>query len=152
MTYEKLKSIAEKENIEIIENCNIGKLKGLYIDNIISLSKSINNQHEKKCIVAEELGHHYTSYGNILDQDNIKNIKQEKIARRWAYKKLVTFKGIIEAYENGVKNRYELASYLKVTEKFLIDAVKYYKSKYGIYYIINNYIIYFEPLGILERR
>jgi hypothetical protein len=67
---------AEKEGIRIIENGQIGRLKGLYVDNFIILNAE--TEKEKRCILCEELGHHYTSYGNILDQTKIENIKQEK--------------------------------------------------------------------------
>ena len=39
----------------------------------------------------------------------------------------------------------ETAEYLGVTEEFLNDALTYYKSKYGVYVSVDNYIIMFEP-------
>jgi hypothetical protein len=150
MTYDKLLEEARSENIEVIDNCKLRGLKGLYIDNIISLSEDINCHREKKCILAEELGHHYTSYGNILNQKEISNIKQEQKARRWAYERLINFDDLIAAYEEGVKNRYELSLFLEVTEKFLEKAVEYYRMKYGTYYKYKDVVIYFDPLGILK--
>ena len=45
----------------------------------------------------------------------------------------------------------ETAEYLEVTEEFLLEALQYYKGKYGRYVTIDNYAIYFEPtLGVLE--
>lgn len=38
-----------------------------------------------------------------------------------------------------------LAEELGVTEEFLNDALTYYKSKYGVYVSVDNYIIIFEP-------
>lgn len=150
MNYQSLLKKAESEGLEVIDNCNIGGLKGLYIDNIISLSNNISCQKEKKCILAEELGHHYTSFGNILNQKEINNIKQEQKARQWAYERLVKFDDLIAAYEEGVKNRYELSLFLEVTEEFLINTIKYYRRKYGIYHKYKCCVIYFEPLGILK--
>lgn len=150
MTYQNLLEEAECEGIEVIDNCNIGGLKGLYIDGIISLSDNISCRKEKKCILAEELGHHYTSFGNILNQKEINNIKQEQKARRWAYEKLINFDDLIVAYEEGVKNRYELSLFLEVTEKFLEKAVEYYRIKHGTCYQYKDVVIYFEPLGILK--
>lgn len=49
-----------------------------------------------------------------------------------------------------MKNKNELAEFLNVTEDFLESAINHYKEKYGIYCKIDNYLIYFEPLGILE--
>lgn len=124
--------------------------KGLYCDNVIAISKRIATTAEKACVLAEELGHYYTSSGNILDQSKVENRKQEKKARRWAYENLVGIIKIIEAYKAGCRNRYELAEFLEVTEEFLEEAITYYKEKYGMYYQIDNYIIYFEPLGVFE--
>lgn len=152
MTYQKLINLAKRENIEVIEDCDIGRVKGLYFDNTILLSKEINNLDEKKCILCEELGHHYTSYGNILDQDNHFNKAQEIRARRWAYKQLVTIEKLIDAFLAGIRNIYQMSNYLEVTEEFLKEAIKYYKQRYGIYHHHRNFIIKFEPFRVLERR
>ena len=40
---------------------------------------------EKACALAEELGHHETSVGNIIDMTSAANRKQERQARLWAY-------------------------------------------------------------------
>jgi hypothetical protein len=151
MTYKNLLEKAKKEGIEVIENCKIGRLEGLYIDNIISLSNKLETAAQKKCVLGEELGHYYTTYGNIINQDNISNIKQEKRARAWAYQKLISFKDLIKAFEDGVKSRYQLSIYLEVTEEFLINGMKFYKRKYGSNIKYKNYYICFEPLGVLKR-
>lgn len=150
MTYERLLIEAEKEGIVVFENNYIGKLKGLYVDNTITINSNLKNSQEKLCILAEELGHHYKTVGNILDQSNIVNRKQERIARAWGYERLVGVESLINAYKYGVRNRYELAEYLGVTEEYIDDALKYYNQKYGLYYQLNNYIIYFDPLVVLK--
>lgn len=58
-------------------------LKGIYIDGNIAINTSIRNRTEKTCVLAEELGHHYTSIGNILDMNDVRNRKQERQARLW---------------------------------------------------------------------
>ena len=58
--------------------------------------------------------------------------------------------GIINAYKRGCRNRYEMAEYLDVDEQFLADALERYSLKYGKYVTVDNYIIYFNPLGVLE--
>jgi|SRR5690625_4853455 len=148
--YEELLKEGEKNGIEIIEIPLKGNLKGLYGDNIIAINSKMTTNNEKTCILAEELGHHYKNYGNILDQTDINNRKQEMLARRWAYEKLVSLNRLIDGYKYGCQNRYELAEYLNVTERFIEEVIKYYKSKYGLYCQVDNYIIYFEPLGIME--
>lgn len=141
---------AEKEGIEVVYLPLRGRIKGLYYNNVIALNKNIDTTAEKTCILAEELGHYYTTAGNILDQKKIQNRKLERRARAWAYKKLVPLYKLVEAYKDGIKNRFELAEYLQVTEEFLDEALKYYKEKYGMYYRLGKYWICFEPLGILE--
>lgn len=95
--------------------------------------------------MAEELGHHYTTIGNIIDQANPDNRKQERRARLWAYDKLIGLHGIIESFEHGCRNRYEIAEYLDVTESFLIDTIAVYREKYGVCKRFQNYVVYFEP-------
>ncbi len=151
MTYNDLLVEADSLGLEVLDNENIGRFKGLCIDKTISLSCEIETTKEKKCIIAEEIGHYKTTYGNILNQNDLQNVKEENKGKAWAYEKLVNFDDLIKAYKSGVKSRYELSIFLEITEKFLINAIKYYRGKYGIYHIYKNVIIYFEPLGILER-
>ena len=106
---------------------------------------------QKKCVLAEELGHFHTTVGNILDQSSAENRKQEQRARAWAYNRLIGLNRLISAYNHGCRSAYEVAHYLDVTEEFLKEAVECYKQKYGIYARIDNYIIYFEPqLAVVE--
>lgn len=150
MSYEKLAAEIEKEGVEIIEIKFKGTFKGLYSDNVIALDSKIETDNEKKCVLAEEIGHYYTSHGDILDISDIRNLKQEKRARNWGYEKLVGIIDLINAYKKGIKSRHDLAEYLNVTEEFLDKALKHYKEKHGLYYQIDKYVVYFEPLGILE--
>lgn len=150
MTYEKLADEIEKEGVEIIEIKFKGTSKGLYSDNVIALDSKIETDNEKRCVLAEEIGHYYTSHGDILDISDIRNLKQEKRARNWGYEKLVGIIDLINAYKKGIKSRHDLAEYLNVTEEFLDKALKHYKEKHGLYYQIDKYVVYFEPLGILE--
>lgn len=154
-SYEKLLSDAYDNNIYIDEDSDLPKdIKGLYVKNqandLILINKCLSSTNEKYCILAEELGHYHTTYGNIHDQDVIQNKKLEKIARNWGYERLVSIDLLIKAFKERVTGRHDLAEYLGVTEKFLMDAVDYYKGKHGVYIKKDNYIINFDPLGILE--
>ncbi len=53
--------------------------------------------------------------------------------------------GLIRAYEHGCKDKYEIAEYLDVTEEYLEDCINCYRNKYGVYKIVDNYIVYFIP-------
>lgn len=122
----------------------------MYCDGTIALNQDICADSEKACILAEELGHHFTTVGNITDQKETENRKQERRARIWAYHKLLSLDDLIDSYKFGCRNKFEIAEHLNVTEDFLVDCLEYYKEKYGLYVRQDNYLIYFEPLGILE--
>lgn len=145
MTYEGLLDIASMENIEVTETSLPGNLEGIYFNNYIRINKDMNNTIEKACVLAEELGHYYASTGDITDQNITGHRRQELQARFWAYNKQIGLTGIIRAYEARCKDLHEMAEYLNVTEEFLSDALVCYKSKYGVFVKIDNYIIYFEP-------
>ena len=150
MQYEKLLIEADQHGIDIYEKPMQKRNKGLYCDKVIWINKHIQTSIEKACVLAEELGHYHTSAGNILDQKNLNNRKQEKQARSWAYEKLVPLEKIVQAHKDGPKNKYELAEYLNVTEAFLEESIKRYIEKYGLSVNYKDYVICFEPLGVLE--
>src|SRR5690554_1281432 len=81
-------------------------LKGIYKNGKIIIDATLNNT-EKTCILAEELGHHYTSTGNIIDQTKVENRKQELRAREWAHQRLISLDKIIAASKEGIRNKYE---------------------------------------------
>ena len=153
MNYENLLDDANDSGITLDEKYTFdSRLKGLYIDNNIALSSDLETSAEKSCILAEELGHHYTSSGNIIDMSIVANRKQELHARAWAYNRLIGLYGIINAYRSGCRNGYEIAEHLNITEEFLAEALQYYRNKYGLCTTVDNYVIYFEPaLGIFEH-
>ena len=150
MEYEKL-MIKYQKDVKIKEKSLKYGFKGLYKNNKIIIDSNIETNKEKTCILAEELGHHFTSYGDIINQNDIRNVKQELRARAWAYERLVGIVDLINAHKAGVRGRYELAEFLEIPEWFLLDAIEYYKSKFGTCYKIDNYLIYFSPnFGIME--
>lgn len=127
------------------------KIKGLYADGIIGISKHINSK-EKVCVLAEELGHYHTSCGNILDQKELSNRKQEHRARAWGYEKVVSLDRIVDAYKARCSTKEDLLEYLGVTDEYLMESIEYYKRKYGLFYRLDDkYLVTFEPLGVLEQ-
>ena len=150
LNYETLLNEADSLGLVVKEKplqYNNGRIKG----NRIAIRKDIETTSEKACVLAEELGHHYTAVGDILNQSSVENRKQELRGRILAYNKLVGLRGIIDAYNNHCQNITETAEYLGVTEEFLNDTITYYKSKYGVYTTVDNYAIIFEPtIAVLE--
>ena len=138
MTYEKLQLQNNEVPVKEMNLSEVSGLKGLYYNGNIAIEKNLTSA-EKTCVLAEELGHHYTTTGNILDQQEVTN-------------ECVGLIGIIKAFEAGCKSLYEMADYLDVTEDFLKDALESYRRKYGIYTEIDNYIIFFEPWISIMRK
>lgn len=64
--------------------------------------------------------------GNILDQDDTSNRKQELTARKWAYEKVLPREAIETAFETGHTELWDIAEYLDIDEAFLREALKYY--------------------------
>lgn len=150
--YEELLQDASDDNVRVYESFDLNgnddvsdTIDGLYIDGNIALDKNLKTSTEKVCTLAEELGHHYTSYGNIIDMTNIQNLKQERQARLWGYNKMIGLRGLIRAFEHGCSSKHDIAEYLDVTTEFLNDTITAYREKYGVYTTVDNYIIYFIP-------
>ena len=144
--YEYLEDEACRDGIDVIR-CNFEspRIKGLYCNGAIGINSDLETTKEKACVVAEELGHHYTSVGDIINMSDIQNRKQERQARLWGYNKLIGLRGLIAAFENGCKTRDETAEYLEVTEEFLRDCIESYRNKYGVGIAVDNYYIVFIP-------
>ena len=151
MTYENLLTAADQEGL-LVKEQPLQMADGLLINKRIAIRKNLSTHTEKACVLAEELGHYYTTSGNILDQNEVTNRKQELRARLWAYNHQIGLIGIIRAYEHGCRNASEMAEYLNVTESFLQDALSCYRSKYGICVEFDNYIVFFIPaLAVMKR-
>lgn len=149
--FEQLLREAEAQGVEVVTPPLAGNIKGLYCDNVIAINQNIQTTAEKTSVLAEELGHHYTSCGHIIDTRSVNNVKQEWRARIWAFERLVSLPRLVEASYKGISTRYELSEYLDVPEWFLVQALSYYKSKYGVSCRIGDHIVYFDPLMVKRR-
>ena len=110
--------------------------KGFYYHNGIDVKGNIFIEKtlsttDKKCILAEELGHHYTSHGNILDLRYGLAAKQERRAREWGAKLLINYKELIRAI-NSYDNVYQIAEELDVTYDTLICYIDFILRKSNI--------------------
>lgn len=151
--YEELLNEAVDTGVSVDEDFPfIGNTSGLYIDGNIALSAKLDTSVEKACVLAEELGHHHTSVGNITELDNHWNRKQERQARVDGYKRLITLVNLIGAFEYGCRNRYEAAEYIGVTEECLQGYIDSCREKYGVMTQLDDYTIYFIPnLAVMKR-
>ena len=150
-SYEILLSEASENGLVVKEKplkYNNGRIKG----SRVAIRQDLSTSIEKACVLAEELGHHYTTYGNILDQSDASNRKQELRARAWSYNKQIGLLGLIRAYEHGCRNRFEVAEFLEVTEEVLEECLIFYRNKYGVCANIDNYVVYFIPNLVIMKR
>ena len=85
ITYEDILLEADENNL-ITKEKSLRAHKGRIMGNRIAINEKLT-ETEKKCVMAEELGHYYTGSGNILDQSSISNRKQELQGRIYAYNK-----------------------------------------------------------------
>lgn len=134
-------SLAASENIE----CRFAYLPapflGLYDSRpdelpVILLHNDLkNNCRLLKCILAEELGHHFTAVGSTLafarSTKAFSYIEQEQRAILWAVEYLVPLEKLAEAIDAGAFLPSELAEHLDVTERFMGTALKLYGAFYG---------------------
>lgn len=150
MKYNALLNEANAEGISIKERpfkTYDGRIKG----KDIYLRKDMNTA-EKSCVLAEELGHYYTTVGDILDMNVSENRKQERQARLWGYNRSIGLLGLIRAYEHGCKDKYEIADYLDVTDEYLEECINCYRDKYGACKTVDNYTIYFIPNLMIFKK
>lgn len=145
--YEELLDAAAGEDITVMEHFPFAseRIKGLYCDGNVALSSNLHTDTERICVLAEELGHHYTSTGDIIELNDVGNRKQELHARIWAYQSLIALPQLIEACRHGCRSLHDVSEYLDVTPAFLQEAIEYYRTKCGTYVTIDNYTICFEP-------
>ena len=149
--YEKLLAHATSEGLTVKE-LPLKSSDGRILRNRIAIRKDIETSVEKACVLAEELGHHHTSVGNILEQNDVWNRKQERQARIDGYRRLITLVNLIGAFEYGCRNRYEVAEYIGITEECLQGYLDNCKEKYGTLTVIDDYIIYFIPYLMICKK
>lgn len=157
---DKLLNICATSGIHIERTKLPANLKAIYFAEhntapVISIDYSINTRSEAACILAEEVGHYYTSSGNLLtDSDLHKTIisKQESVAKRWAFKYMISLSDIIDAHRASCSTLHEVAEFLCITEDFLKDAARLYANVYGTYIIHDGYKIFFDPLWVISEN
>lgn len=114
----------------------------------------INNRvttNEKKCVLAEELGHYHLTIGDITDLKSINNRKQELKARRYGYKLLIEPDDIVHTMKQGCSNKYELSDFLNISEEFFEELIEDFKKQYGMGVFVGNYYLQLEPcLGLIR--
>ncbi len=94
---------------------------------------------EKTCVAYHEAGHRHTI---LCDCSKSKN---EYRANKWAARKLVPIDRLLSALKAGATNIYEAADFLQITEEFLQTTLLIYCNRYGLWKIIDDWVISFQP-------
>lgn len=144
MSYEELLEEADAAGLIVKEKPLLNN-NGLIKGNKIAIRQNIPTTSKKADVLAEEMGHYYTTVGRIVEQDTVASIKQERVARLWGYDKRIGLFGLIEAYKVHCENLYDIAEFLGVSEDSLAEALEYYRQIYGTGVMVNNYFLQFEP-------
>ena len=136
--------------IEIEETNRLPKFQsGFYINGKIYINSNLSETRKAE-VLYEELAHHKLTYGNILDQSKWINRKFENYARRYGVEAALPLRIIVEAHNYGVSNLYELAQYVQLSEKYIVEILGHYKQKHGLTTRYGKYVIQFEPLRVFE--
>ncbi|AWV73295.1 ImmA/IrrE family metallo-endopeptidase [Latilactobacillus curvatus] len=104
---------------------------------------------EQAQTLAEEISHQEISVGDILNPNDIESAKQETIARRRSFNRLVPLDKLVAAYWQST-NEFELADHLDVTVEYLFDVLAYYREKYGVIVKDNILINFANGIQILK--
>lgn len=146
--YEELTEEIASYGVKVIE-MRLGQDCGYCCNDVIFINET-STEKTKYCILAEEIGHYFTNYGNITNLSKIENIHQENKARAWAYEKLISPNSLIKALLKGLNSTEEILEEFNITESFFLEAIKYYRKRYGIYYVWDDYVLNLEPLKLIE--
>jgi Zn-dependent peptidase ImmA (M78 family) len=123
--------IIKKENI-IYEETNLKHInsKGIYfkvygIPPVIAIDASIVNYKSIYIsILAEELGHHFTTQGNLLEasknhSDKLQKNKKETIAKKWAANLLISDDEFVLALHRCISSNWDMCDHFTVTNEIL---------------------------------
>ena len=92
---------------------------------VIIVSKHIKNIAFLRCVLAEELGHYFTSMGLVVAQsyfvyqDRINISKTEHRALKWAAECLIPIDELKEAISQSIVHTWELADFFTVTQQMM---------------------------------
>lgn len=136
----KMMEIAETNGINVEYHSFRKPVLGLYthipyMPPVIGLDTMLNaNRRLQRCVMAEELGHHFTSSGERIakrhysTQDRLSIDKTEYKALRWAANYLIPENDLLDALKEGLYEVWELADHFEVTE----DMMRFRMRLFGV--------------------
>ena len=122
----------------IVANINIKEYEGKPV--VSSREIAIDFEKNHKEVLSEELGHYFTSVGdNLINMENyrdyLKICKCEKQALNWSVNTVIKNIDLENSFKNNCASYYEIAEFLNVPEKLVIEKFKYLASKNNTGYI-----------------
>lgn len=138
----KLLALAAQEGIIVEEFSLVKPLLGIYMCRtetppVIGLSKSIHTSRERRCIMAEELGHHFTTVERCIPKEfscystRMNISRAEYRALRWAADFLIPENNLLDIISQGLYEPWELAEYYNVTEQFANFRLRLFGARFG---------------------
>jgi hypothetical protein len=128
----KLFKLAERQGIDIQWWDFKPPLEAVYwaksgLPPIIGLSNSLKQSSSAylRCVLAEEIGHHFTTSGNSVPRtffhyrDRLEISKAEYRALKWAAQYLMPRGKLLRVIKNGMAEKWELAEWFNVTEEMV---------------------------------
>jgi len=150
--YERLEQTTHDNNIHLLTAPLL--INGYYYSNAeynfntITLSAALQTTCERCVVLAEELGHHFTTPIDLFSAPSTLQERYERRALQWAARELVPLHKLIKAWHRGIRSAWELAEYLDVTEAFLWRALELYRQQYGAVARCGTHCVYFNPLEV----
>ena len=133
--------LAKDEGIEVELFDFIPPVRGIYyaensMSPIIGLDSTLTRDTPLlRCILAEELGHHFTTSGCFIPRqfynysDRLHISKIEFKAIKWAANYLIPENDLLDVISSGLYEPWELAEHFNVTEEFAIFRLRLFGAK-----------------------
>lgn len=134
--------LAEQECIIVEQFPLKNPLMGIYLQEpgktpIIGLSTLIKDNAERRCIMAEELGHHFTSAGICIPgkrefycyMERSEISRMEYKALQWAANYLMPDHDLLDVIKSGLYEKWELADHFNVTEEFALFRLRLFGAR-----------------------
>lgn len=133
--------LAEDEGIEVELFDFAPPVRGIYYVGegappIIGLDNSLMDDSSLlRCVLAEELGHHFTTCGCFMPRqffnhsDRLHISKIEFKAMKWAVNYLMPDDELIDVISSGLYEPWELAEHFNVTEEFAKFRLRLFAAK-----------------------
>lgn len=147
--YEKLLIEAYNKGLKVRE-IDLKTRKGHCFDKRIAIDKNIATTVEKACILQEEINHAEYTVGNITNQSEISNIKQELFARAKTIQSLCNPEQIVNVIKKGAANKLDIIEMLDITESLFNEAVSYYSKKCPKF-VKDSITLYFDNQLVIRK-